>query len=116
MLCLDVDSATIWVVEVKDLSEPFSQRVVGNIFDRFHKQDGYVDWLLRKTREIRTSASEVVKTLAPDHQHRDWRTRSLIVTRRVCPAAFVNEPRVAFCTLADLPEPILDADRSAPIV
>ena len=116
VLCLDADSATIWVIEVKDPSEPFSQRRIGNIVDIFHKQDGYVDRLLRKTREIRASASAVVKTLAPDHQHRDWRTRPLIVTRSVCPAAFVNEPRVAFCTLSDLPDPILDADQSAPIV
>ena len=109
VLCLDVDSATIWVIEVKDPSEPFSQRRVGNIVADFHNQDGYVDSLLRKTREIRASASEVVKTLVLDHQHRDWRTRPLIVTRRVSPAAFVKEPRVAFCTLSDLPEAILDA-------
>ena len=107
VLCLNTDSATIWVVEVKDLSEPFSQRVVGNIVDRFHKQGGYVDWLLRKTSEIRASASEVVKTLAPDQQHQDWQTRPLIVTRSVSPAAFVNEPRVNFCTLSDLPDAIL---------
>lgn len=116
VLCLDAGSATIWVIEVKDPSEPFSQRVAGNIVDRFHRQDGYVDWLLRKTRDIRASASGVVKTLAADHQHRDWRTRPLIVTRNVSPAAFVNEPRVAFCTLSDLPEAILDADQPAPIV
>ena len=116
VLCLDADSATIWVIEVKDPSEPFSQRRVGNIIDEFHKQDGYVNWLLRKTRDIRTSAPEIVKTLAPDHQHRDWRTRPLIVTRNVCPAAFVNEPRVTFCTLSDLPETILYADQPAPIV
>ena len=109
VLCLDAATATIWVIEVKDVSEPFSPRRIGNIVADFHKQNGYVDSLLRKTRDIRASASEVVKTLAPDHQHRDWRTRPLIVTRRVSPAAFVNEPRVAFCTLSDLPEAILDA-------
>ena len=116
VLCLDADSATIRVIEVKDPSESFLQRGVGNMVDRFHTQDGHVDRLLRKTRALRASASAVVKTLAPDHQHRDWRTRPLIVTRSVCPAAFVNEPRVAFCTLSDLPDPILDADQSAPIV
>ena len=116
VLCLDSDSATIWVIEVKDPSEPFSQRVVGNIVDRFHEKDGYVDWLVRKTRDIQASASEIVKTLVPAHQRRDWQTRALIVTRNVCPAAFVNEPRVAFCTLSDLPEAILDADQPAPIV
>ena len=49
VLCLDADRATIWVIEVKDPSEPFSQRRIGNIVDIFHEQDGYVDWLLRKT-------------------------------------------------------------------
>ena len=109
VLCLDVDSATIWVIEVKDPSEPFSQRRIGNIVANFNKPDGYVDKLLGKTSDIQASASTVVKTLAPDHQHRDWQTRPLIVTRNVCPAAFVNEPRVAFCTLSDIPEAILDA-------
>ena len=116
VLCLDADSATIWVIEVKDPSEPFSQRRVGNIIDEFHKQDGYVDLLLRKTRDIRASASEVARAVAPAHQHRDWRTRPLIVTRNVSPAAFVHEPRVAFCTLSELPEAILNADQPAPIV
>ena len=88
VLCLDADSATIWVIEVKDPSEPFSQRVVGNIVDRFHKKDGYVDRLVHKTHDIQASASEVVKTLVPAHQHRDWRTRALIVTRNVCPRSF----------------------------
>ena len=109
VLCLNVDSATIWVIEVKDPSEPFSQRRIGNIVTNFNEPDGYVDKLRGKTADVQASASTVVKTLAPDHQHRDWQTRPLIVTRRVCPAAFTNEPRVEFCTLADLPEAILDA-------
>ena len=109
VLCLNVDTGTIWVIEVKDPSEPFSQRRIGNIVHNFNKPDGYVDKLLGKTSDIKASASTVVKTLAPDHQHRNWQTRPLIVTRRVCPAAFVNEPRVTFCTLSDLPEAILDA-------
>ena len=90
VLCLNVDSATIWVIEVKDPSEPFSQRRIGNIVANFNKPDGYVDKLLGKTSDIKASASTVVKTLAPDHQNRDWQTRPLIVTRNVCPAAFVK--------------------------
>ena len=66
VLCLDVDSATIWVIEVKDPSEPFSQRRIGNIVANFNKPDGYVDKLLGKTSDIQASASTVVKTLAPD--------------------------------------------------
>ena len=109
VLCLDVDTATIWVIEVKDPSEPFSQRRISHIVTNFNKPGGYVDKLLGKTTDIQASASTVVKTLAPDHQHRNWQTRPLMVTRNVCPAAFTNEPRVAFCTLSDLPEAILDA-------
>ncbi len=73
----------------------------GTVLPRFWGRD--------KTADVQAGASTVVKALAPDHQHRNWQTRPLIVARRICPAAFVNEPLVAFCTLSDLPEAILDA-------
>ena len=108
-LCLDPARSRIWVIEAKDPFTPFSPRQIRRLINDFHQSNGFVDTLLTKVAEVEASAHGIADALGVANPSRTWETIPLVVTRRVHPAAFAVDPRVAFCVINDVVQ-VVDHD------
>jgi Holliday junction resolvase-like predicted endonuclease len=101
LLIADPTHDRLWVVEVKDKQEAFSPvEIAANVTD-FHQLGGHVTKLLGKAAAVQAHRPEVAELLGVDPT-RSWTVHPLLLTRRVEPAAFVTDPKVAFVILTDL--------------
>jgi hypothetical protein len=96
-LAADARSATIWVIEAKDVGVAFSPPELARKISSFHDSDKYVDKLMRKVADIKKNPGAVAQSLGV-HQPGSWRVKPLMVTRHIEPAAFVPSP-VQFVTI-----------------
>ena len=115
LICIDCKKSIIWVIEVKDPYAAFSPRSIMRIVQKFHEEDGYVTKLLRKCSDIAASARALAATQAIRDPERHWETRGIMVTRVLCPAAFVEGSRVEFCTVEELCDVICRPTQTSPL-
>lgn len=106
LICIDPQRSAIWVVEVKDPYGAYSARLMRRIVSDFHADGGYVDKLLNKCNEISVDACAIAAIQGIALPDRQWETRGIMATRALCPAAFVDNSRVAFCLVEELPTAI----------
>ena len=110
LVCIHSERSVIWVIEVKDPYAAFSPRSVMRIVDKFHGEDGYVAKLLDKCKDIAASATALAANQDVSQPERQWETRGMMATRVLCPAAFVKNSKVEFCTVEDLPAAVCQRD------
>jgi len=99
-LVADTARRRIWVLEAKTGIIPHSLDSIQTEVQRYHKRNGYIDRVLQNTAAIRTAPAAAAGLLGLTGD--GWTVIPLIVTRHVSPAAFVDDPRVAFTVLDDL--------------
>lgn len=100
-LAADPKSKTLWVIEAKDVGAAFSPPELARSIASFHDPGGYVDKLMRKTRDVMRNPGAVARALGCPAASR-WRVKALMVTRRIEPSAFVP-CAVPFVTIDTLP-------------
>jgi len=99
----------IWVCEVKDPQSAFAPYTLRRHVERFTQAGGYIDKLLAKARAVADNPGAAARACGSSEQPH-WRVIPLMITRRVEPAAFVPNPRIAFTVVAGLSD-VIDADR-----
>ena len=104
----------VWVAEVKDPAIAFSPWEIADEIDDFHgaaadtgtgrRRRDEVGRLLDKTADISRQLPAALRLLGIPGSVEGWQARPIVLTRRLSPAAFVNDPRVPFALVcqADL--------------
>jgi hypothetical protein len=95
----------IWVLEVKDPHEPFSQHQIRNGIDEFvgtPSRTGYVAKLATKVADVTADPDAVASALGCGTPATPWVVKGAMVTRRPVPAAFAGTG-VPFVTPETLP-------------
>lgn len=110
LLVADPVRGRLWVCEVKDVYGAVSQRTLRSRIDKFQNpRDGHVGQLTRLVQAVSANSDAAARLLSVHPADREWKVLSLMVTRRVEPAAFVDGVAVTFTVLDDLAR-ILQAD------
>lgn len=112
-----VDQRTIWLLEVKDPTDSFAVPEIRRHLDHFfrgQKKPAYTTQLARKHAELSPHADRIAQALhlPPIVDGNSYVVKSLFVTRKPVPAAFVTSEYV-FSTLTDLPDRLAAVDLSA---
>lgn len=107
VLCVDPQTSHIWVIEAKDLAMPFSSRSLRRHINKFMHEGAFVDKLLHKVNDVRTSATNIAARLGADSPTRAWTVIGLMVTVTPEPAAYVQGAEVPFCTIDQLADVVL---------
>jgi hypothetical protein len=102
LLIADVETDRLWVCEIKDPETAFSPAALHRHIERFVRTGGHIDKLLLKTEAISQNPVPAARACGI-HDERTWQTIPLMLTRQVEPAGFLDNPRVAFAVLEDLP-------------
>jgi hypothetical protein len=113
LVSADEANSRLWVCEVKDPESAFAPAAMRRHIERFAKNGGHIDKILNKASAISRNPAAAAKACGIQ-QPRTWRVIPLIVTRRVEAAAFVENPRVAFTVLEDLPTVLTTPSDTAP--
>ena len=110
LLVADPVRGRLWVCEVKDVYAAVSQHTLRSRIDKFqNSRDGHVGQLTRLVQAVSANTDAAARLLSVHPADRGWKVLSLMVTRRVEPAAFVDGVAVTFTVLDDLVR-ILQAD------
>ena len=104
---VDPSRSLIFIIEAKDPYVPFSYRSIGRQVHQFHKSGGHVEKLVRKTGDVAASSASFASVKKISDPARKWKCVSIMVTRHVTPAAFVEKCPVAFCTIDLLAEKVM---------
>ncbi len=91
---------TIWVIECKDSTEPYSPSELRRTWERFYAPDGWVERLERKVNDLAVAAPTVAARTGASETAR---VQGVMVTRHPSVAAYAHRPRVPFLTLAEIP-------------
>jgi hypothetical protein len=102
LLIADADRSRIWVCEVKDVSAGFSPRTIRSRIGKFLDNEDYIGKLLARSTAIEQSPDAAARLLAAPEALKPWRVISLMITRNVEIAAFLDEVPVAFTVVDDL--------------
>jgi hypothetical protein len=101
------DSATIWILEVKDPAPVFAPPEIRRHLNRFiFDAKSYAVILTQKAQELDGYGREIAKALGLPPS--DYRTASAFVTREVVPAAFAQGP-FAYFTLSSVVDDVRPA-------
>jgi hypothetical protein len=92
---------TIWVIEVKDPTEPYSPAELKRAWDRFHGSDGWLSKLESKMRDLHSNPAAVASVIGADPQAA---LTGIVVTRSATIAGFSRTPGFRFETLSGIPE------------
>ncbi|MEU4244220.1 hypothetical protein [Actinoplanes sp. NPDC026619] len=95
VLITDPANSRLWICEVKDLATPHSVAAMRHHVRQFTHGKRFVPKLLEKAEQIQRHAHAVALACGVTEMH-PWRVIPLIVTRHVEPAAYVQNPKVAF--------------------
>ncbi|WP_131770121.1 hypothetical protein [Candidatus Protofrankia californiensis] len=111
-----IGQRTLWLLEVKDPTDAFAVPEIRRHLDHFfrgQKKPSYVTQLARKNAELSPHADRIAQALQlPDIvDGESYVVKSLFVTRKPVPAAFVTS-EYGFCTLTDLPDRLAGVDFS----
>ncbi len=102
LLIADADRSRIWVCEVKDVSAGFSPRTIRSRIGKFLDDEDYIGKLMARTTAIEESPDAAARLLAAPAAPNTWRVISLMVTRNVEVAAFLDDVPVTFTVVDDL--------------
>ncbi|MFF9853426.1 hypothetical protein [Streptomyces litmocidini] len=98
LLVADTERGRLWVVEAKN---PHGAIGIHHRESHLRKFIRYRDKLLTKAVVIEEHAAAAARACGIDAPHK-WRVVPLFVTPAVDPAAFVEDPGIAFTSIADL--------------
>lgn len=103
LLVADPATGRLWVCEVKDIYAAVSPQTMERRIDKFADPErGFVNRLDLKRSAVASNPTAVLELLGTPNITVPWRVLSLMVTRRVEPAAFVNGIGVPFAVIEDL--------------
>ncbi|MEU7171454.1 MULTISPECIES: hypothetical protein [Micromonospora] len=103
VLIADPVNSRLWICEVKDLATPQSVAAMRHHIRQFTYGKRFVRKLLEKAEQIQRHVHAVALACGVTEVH-PWRVVPLIVTRHVEPAAYVQNPKVAFTVPYQLSE------------
>jgi len=95
LLIADPVNSRLWICEVKDLATPHSVAAMRHRVRQFTHGQRFVPKLLDKAEQIQRHTHAVAYACGVT-EVQPWRVIPLIVTRHVEPAAYVQNPKVAF--------------------
>ncbi|MCK9876784.1 hypothetical protein MXD59_13510 [Frankia sp. Ag45/Mut15] len=103
-----IGQRTLWLLEVKDPTDTFAVPEIRRHLDHFfrgQKKPPYATQLARKRAELSPHTDQIAQALQlpPAVDGNSYVVKSLFVTRKPVPAAFVTS-ECDFSTLADLPD------------
>lgn len=101
LLVADPVHYRLWVCEVKDISIAFSPSTIRTGIDKFYNKD-YVIKLLKKAEAVKNNTIAAAKLLSVFELNKEWRVIPLMITRRIEPAAFVDNIAAAFTVIDNL--------------
>jgi len=102
LIVADIAKHRLWVCEVKDPEAAFAPAALSRHIGRFTRRKGYITKLLEKADAIAMNPAPAA-TACGVLDEATWTVIPLMVTRAVEPAAFLDNPQVAFTVLEDLP-------------
>ncbi|MHB8464450.1 MAG: hypothetical protein ACYDH6_19470 [Acidimicrobiales bacterium] len=114
LLVADPERRRLWVCEVKDITRAVSPTTISARVAKFVEPKGFVHQLLALADAVRTNTSAAAEIVGAGDRAIQWRVVPVMITRRVEPAAFSEQPQVPFTCIADL-QAILLADNDPPI-
>lgn len=110
LLVADPETGRLWVCEVKDLYGAVSPQMIERRIDKFiDPKRGFVYQLDPKRSAVERNPDAALTLLAVPTGTQPWRALSLMVTRRVEPAAFVDGVGVPFVVIEDLAKVLSEA-------
>ncbi len=109
LIVVDTAERRLWVCEVKDPEAAFAPAALGRHIQRFTHRKGYLAKLLAKAGVITINPASAAAACGVSDET-TWIVIPLMVTRAVEPAAFLDNPQVAFTVLEDL-QAVLQAVR-----
>ena len=86
---------------------PFSSRSLRRHIKKYMHEGAFVDKLMHKVNDVRTSAANIAARLGADSPTRSWTVIGLMVTVTPEPAAYVQGVEVPFCTIDQLADVVL---------
>lgn len=113
LIVADTSRHRLWICEVKDPEAAFAPAALSRHVERFTRRKGYLAKLLAKTGAIAINPAPAAAACGVGDET-TWTVIPLIVTRTVEPAAFLDNPQVAFTVLEDLPAVLQDQHEPAP--
>jgi hypothetical protein len=102
LIIADATKRRLWICEVKDPEAAFAPPALGRHIERFTRRKGYIAKLLAKASAIAMNPAPAAAACEATDET-TWTVVPLMVTRAIEPAAFLDNPKVAFTVLDDLP-------------
>jgi hypothetical protein len=102
LIVADAATNRLWVCEIKDPEAAFAPAAMRRHIERFVRNSGHVKKLLAKANAVSGNPAAAANACGIQNQ-KTWHVIPLMVTRRIEPTAFLDNPQVAFTVLEDLP-------------
>ncbi|MEV7267795.1 hypothetical protein AB0N38_29960 [Micromonospora aurantiaca] len=113
LLIADASTRRLWVCEIKDPVAAYSPGTLRRHVRKFTRRGGYISKLLAKAEQIAQHV-DLAAAACGMPEHGPWRVIPLMITRRVEPAAYTHQPRVAFAMPHTLATVLTTGDDPAP--
>lgn len=113
LIVADKNTGRLWLCEVKDPEAAFAPPALHRHIERFTRRNGHIAKLLAKASAIAANPPPAVAACGSSNEAA-WTVIPLLITRTVEPAAFLENPQVAFTVIEDLSAVLQSPDEPAP--
>jgi hypothetical protein len=106
-LVADTRRRRLWVCEVKDPRSAISPPTISSGIEKFLERGGFVDQLRTRLRAVEQNLSGALEILGLNGEAQAWKSRPLMVTRRIEPAGFAYNLEIPFVPIAALRDTLM---------